>query len=62
MLFRSTFNQGIAGIPDNPAIIEVQAGARLVDELYAIAEYRVNQYRANEETNLGLGAEYVIKW
>jgi hypothetical protein len=57
-----TFNQGIAGIPDNPVILEVQGGARLIDELYAIAEYRVNQYRAGDETNLALGGEYVIKW
>jgi hypothetical protein len=57
-----TFNQGIDGIPDNPVVLELQGGVRLVDELYAIAEYRVNQYRRNEESNLGVGAEYVIKW
>jgi hypothetical protein len=57
-----TFNQGIDGIPDNPVVLEVQGGVRLIDELYAIAEYRVNQYRRNEESNLGVGAEYVIKW
>ncbi len=57
-----TFNQGLAGIPNNPLILEVQGGLRLIEEFYAIAEYRVNQYRVGHESNLGLGAEYVIKW
>ncbi|HEY8944181.1 MAG TPA: hypothetical protein VIM73_07960 [Polyangiaceae bacterium] len=57
-----TFNQGYDGIPENPIVLEVQGGLRAIDELYAIAEYRVNQYRVANESNLALGAEYVVKW
>lgn len=57
-----TFNQDVPGGPNNPVILEAQAGVRLIEELYAIAEYRINQYRVDSESNLGLGAEYVIKW
>lgn len=57
-----TFNQDVPNVPRNPAIVEVQAGVRLIEEFHAIAEYRINQYRVDHESNLGLGAEYVIKW
>jgi len=57
-----TFNQGYPGVPENPIVMEAQAGLRALDELYVVAEYRVNQYRVNNESNLALGAEYVVKW
>jgi len=57
-----TFNQGYAGIPANPIVLEAQLGLRVIDEAYLIAEYRVNQYRVGSESNIGVGAEYVVKW
>lgn len=57
-----TFNQNVPNVPKNPFVLEAQAGVRLFEELYAIAEYRINQYRAGDEDNLALGGEYVIKW
>lgn len=57
-----TFNQDFPDVPRNPAVIEIQAGVRLVEEFYAIAEYRINQYRVGDVTNLGAGVQYVAKW
>lgn len=48
--------------PASPIVLEAQLGLRLIEEFYAIAEYRINQYRVGSETNLALGAEYVAKW
>lgn len=50
------------GSPAAPLVMEVQAGLRLVDELHAIAEYRINEYRVESPTNIALGAEYVARF
>lgn len=50
------------GAPSNPVVLEAQLGVRLVDELHGIAEYRINQYRVDDETNLALGGQYIAKW
>lgn len=50
------------GSPAAPLVMEVQAGLRLIDELHAIAEYRVNEYRVGSATNVALGAQYVARF
>lgn len=58
-----TFNQDLPDShPDNPIVGEAQLGLRLVDQLYLIGEYRVNEYRRSDVNNLALGLEYTIKW
>lgn len=47
------------GAPSAPLVMEIQAGVRLLDQLYAVVEYRINQYRVDSESNIALGAEYV---
>jgi hypothetical protein len=54
-----TFNQDL---PDNPIVGEAQLGYRLVENLYAVAEYRINEYRRSDVNNLALGVEDKIKW
>ena len=58
-----TFNQDLPdGYPSSPAVWETQLGYEIVDNFYAIAEYRINQYNRNDVNNLALGLEYLIKW
>lgn len=58
-----TFNEDLPDtIPDNPAVGEAQLGLRLVENFYAITEYRVNEYRRSDVNNLSAGFEYKIKW
>lgn len=42
-------------------VTEHQLGIRLVENLYAIAEYRLNEYRTGTENSSGLGFEYVTR-
>ncbi|MFT5888901.1 MAG: hypothetical protein ACI9BO_001725 [Zhongshania sp.] len=58
-----TFNEYLpANIPANPIVGEAQLGYRIVENLYAVAEYRINEYRRSDENNLALGVEYKMKW
>ena len=58
-----TFNEDLpAQIPANPIVAEAQLGFRLVENLYAVSEYRLNEYRRSDVNNLALGVEYKIKW
>lgn len=58
-----TFNEDLpANIPSNPIVGEAQLGVRLVENLYAVTEYRVNQYRRTDVNNIAAGLEYIIKW
>ena len=41
---------------------ETQLGVRLVDELHLIAEQRYNAFRKGDESSLGIGLEYVIRF
>ena len=51
------------GGPGDPEVVnENQLGVRLYDWWYAVAEYRYNGYRKGDESSLGLGFEYVIKF
>lgn len=58
-----TFNQNLpATFPKNPIVGEVQLGYRLFDKMFAVAEYRVNQYRRGDVINFALGVEYKVSW
>jgi len=58
-----TFNQNLpTNFPKNPIVGEVQLGYRLFDKIFAIAEYRVNQYRRADVNNFALGVEYKVTW
>lgn len=50
------------GAPSAPIVLEAQLGCRLYQQLYAIAEYRINEYRRGDITNLALGLQYRIPW
>ena len=54
-----TFNESLPkGFPANPMVAETQLGWRLRGGWYAVAEYRLNQYRRSDVNNLALGVEY----
>ncbi|MEE8059629.1 MAG: hypothetical protein V3T17_17635 [Pseudomonadales bacterium] len=58
-----TFNQDLpSGFPSSPIVGEFQFGYRIIDNLYAISEYRVNEYRRSDVNNLAVGIEYKIMW
>lgn len=54
--------RGPPGFPANPVISENQLGFRLYRRLYAVAEYRINQYRRSDVNNLGVGFEIKTAW
>ena len=41
-------------------VSEHQLGFRLVDQLYAVLEYRINDYLSNDNYGLGYGLEYKV--
>lgn len=58
-----TFNQDLPSeIPSNPIVGEAQLGFRLVENLFVVTEYRVNQYRRSDVNNLAVGVQYKIVW
>ncbi len=61
-----TFNEDLSAaspdIPSNPVVAEFQLGYRLLENLYAVMECRINQYRRDDVNNLAVGVEYKIKW
>lgn len=58
-----TFNEDLPdGFPGAPIVLEMQAGYRLCSQLYAVAEYRFNEYRRGEEDNLAIGLQYRYPW
>lgn len=58
-----TFNENLlANIPDNPVVMEAQLGYRITGGLYAVAEWRLNQYRRSDVNNLALGIQYKHTW
>ena len=58
-----TFNQDLGtGFPNNPIVGEVQLGFRLIENLFLITEYRINEYRRSDVNNLAIGIEYKITW
>jgi len=58
-----TFNESLPeNVPKNPIVGEVQLGYRLIENLFFITEYRVNEYRRSDVNNMAVGLEYLIKW
>ncbi|PCK07733.1 MAG: hypothetical protein COA42_12790 [Alteromonadaceae bacterium] len=58
-----TFNQDLpANFPDSPIVGEVQLGLQLIENLFVITEYRVNEYRRSDVNNLAAGIQYKIIW
>jgi hypothetical protein len=58
-----TFNQNLsAGFPKRPVVGEAQLGYRLAGSLFAISEYRINEYRRSDVDNLAFGLQYKISW
>ena len=58
-----TFNESLpTNIPDNPVVMEAQLGYRITGGLYAVAEWRLNQYRRSDVNNLAVGIQYKHTW
>jgi hypothetical protein len=55
-------NELPAAISNNPIVTEIQFGARMFDSVFAVAEYRINQFRSSEIHNFALGIEYSFRW
>jgi hypothetical protein len=54
-----TFNQDLAAsMPSSPIVGEVQMGFQLIENLYFVSEYRINQYRRSDVNNLAIGLHY----
>jgi hypothetical protein len=49
-------------ISNNPIVTEIQFGTRVFGDLFAVAEYRINQFRPSEIHNFALGVEYSFRW
>lgn len=43
-------------------VTEHQLGIRIIDQLFAVGEYRINDFLESDNTGLGIGLEYVIKF
>ncbi|MDH3747285.1 MAG: hypothetical protein OER97_03685 [Gammaproteobacteria bacterium] len=52
----------LGALPSTPIVTEIQLGVRLFDKLYAISEYRRNDFRIGNEENLAAGLEYKFRW
>lgn len=50
------------GFTRDNIVSETQFGVRLYKQLYAVAEYRVNDYRRSDNTNFGAGFEIKTSW
>ena len=58
-----TFNENLPNnTPSSPIVGEVQFGYRMIENLYAVVEYRINEYRRSDVNNVAAGFEYLIKW
>lgn len=58
-----TFGQDLPDtMPSRPIVAELQLGARVWKNFYAVAEYRINQRRVGNEENVAVGIEYKARW
>ena len=58
-----TFKESLPdNYPSSPIVAEMQLGWRIVENLYAVTEYRVNQYRRSDVNNIAMGIEYKLLW
>ena len=57
------FNEDLPDwMPRRPIVAEVQIGARVWKNFYAIGEYRINERRGDERYNFAAGLEYKFRW
>ena len=54
--------QSITGGKRDNIVSENQFGIRFFKRVYAVAEYRINQYRRPDTTNFGMGIELKTTW
>jgi hypothetical protein len=58
-----TFNLDLPDeFPDAPIVTEIQGGVRIWRDFYAVVEYRKNDFRLGDESNLAAGIEYKYTW
>jgi len=58
-----TFNLDLPDeFPESPIVTEIQGGIRIWRDFYAVVEYRRNDFRLGDETNLAAGIEYQFAW
>jgi hypothetical protein len=54
--------QSITGGKRDNIVSENQFGVRLFKKVYGVVEYRINQYRRSDNTNIGIGVEVKTNW
>ena len=54
--------RSLAGGTRDNIVSENQFGIRLVEKVYAVMEFRINDYRRSDTTNLGFGIEIKTNW
>jgi hypothetical protein len=54
--------RNISGGTRDYIVSENQFGVRLYKKLYAVMEFRINEYRRSDTTNIGLGIEVKTNW
>ena len=52
----------VPGTKRDNIVSENQFGVRLFNKVYAVAEFRVNEYRRSDTTNFGVGLEIKTSW
>ena len=58
-----TFGEKLASnIPNDPIVAEAQLGFNIIEQLYFVTEYRINEYRRSDVNNLAVGVQYKIVW
>ena len=50
------------GVRTDTIISETQLGFRLFRKVYAVVEYRINEYRLSDNSNIGIGIEIKSSW
>ena len=50
------------GVRTDTIISETQLGFRLFGKVYAVVEYRINEYRLSDNSNIGIGIEIKSSW
>lgn len=58
-----TFNQELPpDVPKSPIVAEIQIGYKIAENLFAVSEYRINEYRRSGVNNLAVGLQYKLNW
>lgn len=58
-----TFGEDLpSNYPTAPIVAEAQVGFRILENMYLVTEYRINDYRRDNVSNLAIGIEYKLLW